>query len=104
MFTSFKNNILFLFGTLFLMISMIFMESCTSDKYVPDVSHIKSDVKVNRFEQDLFAIDTNNIEAGVKGLEEKYGTFFTEVFMKIIGDMRNPDATPEQLVILFPDW
>ncbi len=98
MITSFKNSILFLLSILLFTISAIFMESCGSDKNIPDVSHIKSDVKVIRFEQDLFAIDTNNIEAGVKGLEENYGTFFSEVFIKIIGDLRNPDATPEQLV------
>ena len=96
--TFFKNNILFILRTLLLIISAIFIGSCGSDKNIPDVSHIKSDIKVIRFEQDLFSIDTNNIEAGLKALEEEHGTFFSEVFMKIIGDMRNPDATPEQLV------
>ena len=76
----------------------IFYQSCGPNKNVPDVSHIKSDIIVQRFEQDLFAIDTSNVAVGVKSLEEKYGTFFSEVFLKIIGDMRNPDATSEELV------
>ena len=73
-------------------------QSCSLDKNIPDVSHIQSDVKVQRFEQDLFAIDTNNIASGIQSLEAKYGTFYSEVFLKIISDLRNPDATPEELI------
>ena len=90
----FKNA--FSFATVILI--FIFFQSCGPNKYIPDVSHIKSEVKVQRFEQDLFAIDTTNIVAGVKALEQKHGAFFTEVFLKIVGDMRNPDATPEELI------
>ena len=74
------------------------MKSCGSDEKIPDVSHLKSDRKLNRFERDLFQIDTNDIAGGVAQLREKHGDFFDEVFMKIISDLRNPDATPEQLI------
>lgn len=98
MFNSLKKSI-FLNSSffIFLLFSILF-QSCGNEEKTPDVSHIKSDVKVIRFEEDLFKIDTNDIAGGVAQLKEKYGSFFDEVFMRIISDLRNPDATPEELV------
>ena len=74
------------------------LSSCGSEENIPDVSHIKSEVKIQRFEQDLFAIDTANVEQGVAALRQKHGTFFDQAFLKIIADLRNPDASAEQLI------
>lgn len=41
----------------------------------PDVSAIKITIKTNRFDKDLFAIDTNHIADGLKKLHEKYPDF-----------------------------
>ena len=55
----------------------IFFLACTKGKgkKIPDVSHIDVPVKIERFEKDLFAIDTANIEASFAALKAKYGNF-----------------------------
>jgi gliding motility-associated lipoprotein GldB len=48
--------------------------SCKSRK--PDVSNISVDLKVERFEQELFAIDSSNRDQAIQQMTEKYGEFF----------------------------
>ena len=45
------------------------------DKNIPDVSGVEVNLKINRFDQDLFAIDTNQVATGITQLEEKYPNF-----------------------------
>ncbi|MBL7815818.1 MAG: hypothetical protein JNL70_12460 [Saprospiraceae bacterium] len=69
--------------------SFLFLFSnCQSDNdkpNVPDVSGITANVTVHRFDQDIFAIDTNNTEGGVLALEQKYPAFTKLYFERIIG-------------------
>ena len=51
----------------------------------PDVSGITSDIKIHRFDQDVYAIDTLNTEGGVKALEQKYPEFSNLYFERVIG-------------------
>lgn len=75
MFTKKGNSFNFL--SLILLFAIVTIFSCESnDKYVPDISGIKVDLKVRRFEQDLFAIDTNNYRVGLTNLEKNYPQFF----------------------------
>lgn len=46
--------------------------ACKKKKGIPDVSGIKVDINVERFDQDFFAIDSNNVSAGFAKLNEKY--------------------------------
>lgn len=63
--------------------------ACTTDETVvtPDVSDIPMEVNIKRFEQELFSLDTNNLELGMAGqvaaLQKKYPAFY-EVFTKKI--------------------
>lgn len=61
-----------------------FLAACNGKK-TPDVSGIKIDLKVNRFEQDFFAIDTNNIPASFNQLSKKYPTFLSDFLGNILG-------------------
>ncbi|MEM6321272.1 MAG: hypothetical protein AAF960_26680 [Bacteroidota bacterium] len=69
-----KNNF-FLFVLFFIVASGI--TSCLNDKdkNIPDVSDIEVSLTINRFEQDLFAIDTSQVAEGIAELEEKYPEF-----------------------------
>ena len=58
--------------------------SCNGDKN-PDVSNIKINLQTQRFEQDFFAIDTNNVIAAINKLEEKYPTFTKPYLIRILG-------------------
>lgn len=57
-----------------LIFSFFFLNACQNDseEKIPDVSNINVKIKVQRFDQDLFAIDTNNLAAGIAQLLEKY--------------------------------
>lgn len=54
------------------------------DKSVPDVSGVKIDLTVGRFEQDFFAIDTNHIMTSLEHLGAKYPLFLGDFLYNIM--------------------
>ncbi|TWI83437.1 hypothetical protein IQ13_1549 [Lacibacter cauensis] len=64
---------------------LIGLASCNSGNNAPDVSHIKIDLKTERFEQDFFAIDSNNTKAGIFQLEQKYPVFLPLFVNHVLG-------------------
>lgn len=62
---------------------VLFLFSCKSDKKIPDVSDIKVDINLERFDRDFFAIDTNNVLAGLNNLNEKYPVA-TPIFLQFV--------------------
>jgi len=57
--------------------------SC-KDKNVPDVSDIKIDLTVKRFEQDFFAIDTNHLMPALNQVGQKYPLFLGDFLYNIM--------------------
>ncbi len=47
---------------------------CNHKKHIPDVSSVKVAMRVERFEKDFFAIDTNHTEAALNQLSIKYSS------------------------------
>ncbi|MFZ4545414.1 MAG: hypothetical protein ACOYOA_15280 [Saprospiraceae bacterium] len=91
-----KNYFFYFFALLSLITVLASCSSCWNkggDK-IPDVSDIKLEVKINRFDQDLMAIDTNNIEAGISNLKSKY-PMFMEIYPQLIADPNHKDETME---------
>ncbi|RXK59760.1 hypothetical protein ESA94_11925 [Lacibacter luteus] len=64
---------------------LISIAACNSGNNAPDVSHIKLSLKTERFEQDFFAIDSNNAKTGVFKLEEKYPVFLPLFVNHVLG-------------------
>ena len=66
---------------------MIGMSACveTARKTTPDVSNINLEVEIRRFEQDLFQLDTNQMEASLAELEKQYPEFSRLYFGQILG-------------------
>jgi gliding motility-associated lipoprotein GldB len=59
--------------------------ACTNNQTnSPDVSHIKVDLKVNRFEQELFKADSSNYEAHFEKMAQKYPKFFNLYVQEIM--------------------
>jgi hypothetical protein len=82
-------------GLVLLLIAGLF--SCR-DKNVPDVSDIKIDLTIKRFEQDFFAIDTNHIMTSLQKVGEKYPLFLGDFLYNImelpgIGDTSTQEQT-----------
>lgn len=59
--------------------------SCNSGEKIPDVSNIKVELTTERFEKDLFRLDSANLLQGVVQLRAKYTGFFDDYTEKILG-------------------
>ena len=66
-------------------IAFVGFSSCTGTKKTPDVSNINVNLQVQRFEQDFFSLDTNNIAAGIMLLQQQYPVFLPDFIQHILG-------------------
>lgn len=64
----------------------------------PDVSDIAVEVRLDRFDQALFALDTNKIAGGLKALAIKYPDFLPFFLTEIAHDQTNPNETPLEAI------
>jgi hypothetical protein len=71
--------------TLFFFLLLACLGACTNRKEIPDVSGIKVNVKLKRFDKDFFSIDTNNVWAGLNQLQGRYPGFTSLFFQYILG-------------------
>jgi gliding motility-associated lipoprotein GldB len=82
----------------FLSIALIF--SCKSD-HKPDVSKIKVDIKIQRFDRDLYLAKNKNVIQTDQLLQKKYGLFYDDFIHRMVG---NPSLNaPEVLSSLYKD-
>lgn len=70
-------------------------------KPAPDVSDIQVPVKIQRFETDLFALDTTNPAEGMKLLQQKYPVFLPFFLSQVVQDPTHPGEIPEQALAGF---
>lgn len=61
-------------------------------KNIPDVSNIKVDLQVQRFEDDLFAIDTLHVDSSLQILQKKYPLFTQDFVFNILALPAQPDS------------
>jgi len=99
-FYTLKFNIFFSF---FFALLCLFISACVNESRTPhpDVSDIKVDLQLLRFEQDIFAIDTGNIQVGMQNLLGKYPVMLPLFCNEIIHDQSNPAETPRQALSAF---
>ena len=79
-------------------LSILFFFSCSDDSKGPDVSKIKVEVAVERFDKDFFSIDTTGIEKGLSALAVKYPALFPIFINNILG---LTDTTRDKGVSMF---
>lgn len=58
--------------TCFLITSLLIITGCKNEDSSPDISGVKIDLRLERFDRDFFSIDTTNIPAGLEKLQAKY--------------------------------
>ncbi|MEL6944329.1 MAG: hypothetical protein AAFO82_16835, partial [Bacteroidota bacterium] len=84
------------FDLIFIFCFIISLICCTSDKNTPELSDKQVDVKIKRFEQELFALETTNsdlpFDAQLSQLVSKYPQFY-EVFKELIADPYGLDTS-----------
>ncbi|HLO79732.1 MAG TPA: hypothetical protein VK166_02170 [Chitinophagaceae bacterium] len=78
-------------------ILVLLAASCKNADRTPDVSGIKINLEVQRFEQDLFAMDTANMAASIQAMQQKYPQFLVDFMANILGV---PAGDPQAGLIL----
>lgn len=71
---------------------MVFF-SCKDKKNIPNVSSIKVDITLNRFDQDFFSIDSNNVMPGLNQVHKKYPAL-TNIFLQNILGLDSASTLP----------
>lgn len=75
-----------------LILLCITLFSCGSKKGGPDVSGIKVEIPIDRFDKDFFSIDTNNIAASLQKVWLAHPDFYTDFMQQVLG-VRGPDSS-----------
>ncbi|MEO8711413.1 MAG: hypothetical protein ABI405_04775 [Parafilimonas sp.] len=78
--------------------------SCKNEKPAPDVSNIKVEVQLKRFDKDLFSVDTNNISASLNTLQEEYGSFLNDFLYNIMVLPPQPDSVAQKIKMFLHDY
>lgn len=88
---------------LLIALSIFFFSACNKESRTPhpDISKIKVDVQLLRFEQDIFALDTAQLQTGMQNLLGKYPVMLPLFCNEIIHDQSNPAETPRQALAGF---
>ncbi|MBK6947493.1 MAG: hypothetical protein IPH16_04850 [Haliscomenobacter sp.] len=89
-----RDRNLFQYLFIFALLSLLISCQVREKESKPDVDHIEVEVRIRRFDQALFALDTANIAPGLTGLEEEYGEFADLFFTRIV-PAKNPKIAPE---------
>jgi len=84
------------FGSGLFILLVLLVVACEKDRQeeVPDVSQVRVDWELRRFEQDLFQLDTLQMEAALKELRTAYPEFGT-VFLDRILRVKDPRIAPQ---------
>ena len=79
--------------------------SCKNND-IPDVSNIKVDLKVQRFEKDFFSIDSNNILSEMQRLRTNYPSFINDFTKQILGfdNTTPPDSLTKYIHLFIRDY
>jgi len=74
---------------------LVIIAGCKSGKKSPDVSDIPVTVHIERFDQALFAIDTNRVQEGLLDLGRRYPYFINDFAVNILGTSPLSDTSAE---------
>lgn len=77
--------------------------SCNHTNNKPDVSNIKVDVSIARFDKDFFTMDTTSLRASLNGLQQKYPAFLPlySEFLSPINIMVQQGRTYEEAALVY---
>ena len=85
-----------------LMVPIFF--ACRNSKKIPVVDAIHADVKIQRFDQDFFGLDTTHLDEGLQQLYIKYPVFTADYLYNIIGSEPFPDTVIKRVKQLLYDY
>ena len=82
----------------YFLLTCFLFSACKNKKGIPDVSKIKVDITVERFDQSFFSIDSINIQAGLKKVQNDHPDFYFD-FMKQILGVNGSDTNMNTLLV-----
>jgi len=85
----------------FLIVGLI---SCNHKKNIPDVSGIAMNLKVERFEKDFFAMDTNHLSVALDTMQSKYPDFLKNYLYNILVLEPKPDTVLKYVKSFIKDY
>lgn len=68
-----------------LLIAAFSLFACNNKEGVPDISSIKVDIPVERFDNSFFSIDSNDISNGLRKVQQQHPDFYTDFMQNILG-------------------
>jgi hypothetical protein len=68
---------------LLVFVVILTIASCKNKTGIPDVSNVKVDLEIQRFDRDFFTIDSNNVLPGLNEVNRKY-PILTNIFLQSI--------------------
>src|SRR5690242_18664909 len=83
---------------------LLMLIACNHSNNKPNVSGIKIDLKIERFDKDFFSMDTNQLSKSLTDLNKKYPTFFplyAEFLSPINAMVKQEGKTYDQAVKVF---
>ena len=83
------------FGLMVSFLAGCFSNEDADQPPTPDVSGIQVKARIERFDQDLFAIDTTHFREGLAPLAQKYPVFMTFFMTQVTHDMMQKTQNPE---------
>lgn len=87
-----------------LLLIAFFISSCGEKKNIPDVSGIKVQVDIKRFDQDFFTADTTQMEEHLNELQKKYPAFLTDFLYNILAIPPQPDSAVAKVKMFLHDY
>ena len=75
----------------FMFVSIVI--ACNHNNNTPDVSRIKIDVKLDRFEKSFFQVDSNNVAPGLTKVATGFPDFYPDFMQNILGVSGHPGDT-----------
>ena len=78
--------------------------SCSDKKNIPDVSGIKVELDVKRFDKDFFALDTNDVAAALTKMHPQYPNFLYDYLYNILGIEPIPDSVNKKVKRFIYDY
>jgi len=86
-----KSALLLLFGAI--------LFACSNKKGIPDVSGIKVEIPIERFDRTFFATDTSKLEMGLQRLRQQHPDFYYDFMRQILG-VNGSFADPTTLIVV----
>jgi hypothetical protein len=81
------------------LIVALLLSACKNGKPIPDTSGITVNAKIERFDKAFFALDSNNIGAGINKLNQQFPYFTNDFLVNILGTGPLTDTSTTPLIV-----